>query len=52
MSRLQHSVGTPKKTPSIAFESPQYYQPQHPLFQHAEFGPATHFIEKLYNYIA
>ena len=36
MSRLQHSVDTPKKTPSIAFEPPQYYQPQHPLFQQAE----------------
>lgn len=36
MSRLQHSVDTPEKTPSIAFEPPQYYQPQHPLFQHAE----------------
>lgn len=36
MSRLQHSVDTLKKTPSIAFEPPQYYQPQHPLFQQAE----------------
>ena len=36
MSRLQHSVDTPEKTPSIAFEPPQYYQPQHPLFQQAE----------------
>ena len=51
MSRLQHSVGTPKETPSIAFEPPQYYQPQHPLFQHAEFGPATILTKKLYAYI-
>ena len=36
MSRLQHSVDTPKKTHSITFEPPQYYQPQHPLFQQAE----------------
>ena len=51
MSRLQHSVDTPKETPSIAFEPPQYYQPQHPLFQHAEPGPAFFLSEKLYAYI-
>ena len=36
MSRLQHSVDTSKETHSIALESPQNYQPQHPLFQPAE----------------
>ena len=41
MSRLQHSVDTSKETHSIALESPQNYQPQHPLFQHAEPTPTA-----------
>ena len=54
MSRLQHSVDTPKKTHSIAFEPPQYYQPQHPLFQQAEpkENKTAHvLIEELSDYI-
>ena len=47
MSRLQHSVDSSKETSNIALNPPHYYQPQHPLFQHAESKSLAEYIHQL-----
>ena len=42
MSRLRHSVDSSKETSNIALNPPHYYQPQHPLFQPAEWNQYHH----------
>ena len=50
MSRLRHSVDSSKETSNIALNPPHYYQPQHPLFQPAEWHQ-YHHINSLLEYI-